>query len=240
MARRARLGRIRRHGWRGRVRGVGSTLTAAPGTRRRMSADSGAWRRAMSAAFDPNERHKKNSPARSRRFRLKTLTVGFTSDTRSTLGRSGKRTVCKPASVHTRPEAARSNRVDSTAGNKACIAGRNNTVSPPLPRRQEHRSKRSKNHAPTQRVRLRGPLPAYRQGLMQEEFVGTYVSPFPLIVDKRPSGRFRCFFGPGLTYEPKTPHGSRALTDDGHVAFCYNRGPALSSIPVPSYQIEAS
>ncbi len=167
-----------------------------------MIADIRAQSRAVSAALHKRNRMTKKfagaEPANSR----ENVDGWFTSDTRSRPVHSRTHTACKPAAVHRRQEAVR-NTAGSRACNKACSAGRNNTVNPQLRRRREHRSKRSRNHAPRQRVPQRDPLPTYWQWLMQEEFVGTCVSPFPLIVDKRPLGRFRCFFGPSLNHESK-------------------------------------
>jgi hypothetical protein len=135
----------------------------------------------------------------------------------------------------TRPEVVR-NTIGNKAGNRACKKGRSNTVSPQLRRRREHRSKRSMNHAPTQQVPQPAPPPMCRQRRTQEEFVGTYVSPFPLVVDKRPFRRFRCSFGPGLHHEPKNAPRKQGV--DGRCRRCFLlqpqpvRYPSLSVVQV--------
>ena len=143
-----------------------------------------------------NERNKKfagTKPANSR----ENVNSWFTSGTRSRQGRRRMRTVYKLAPGGTRPEAVR-NTTGNKACSKACSKVHSNTASPRLWRRPVHRSRRSMNHEQTQQVRRRGLPPAYWQALKQEEFVGTYVSPFPTMIDRRPLGRFRCFLGRSL------------------------------------------
>ena len=133
---------------------------AAPGTRRSPTiADIRAQSRAPVRCLRPQATYTKKfagtKPANSR----ENVDGWFTSGTRSRPGRSRMRTAYKLAPDGTRPEAVR-NTIGSKACNKACNKGHSNTVSPRLPRRQEHRSKRSRNHAPKQQVLRRDPLPA--------------------------------------------------------------------------------
>ena len=204
---------------RGRERRPHAADKAAPGTRSKTFADIRARTRPVRCLRSlVNERNKKfagTKPANSR----ENVDGWLTSGTRSRRDRSRMRTAYRLVPDGTRPEVARSNTIGNKACNRACNKDHSNTVSPRLWRRQGHRSKRSMNHAPTQQVRRQGPLPTCRQGRMQEQFVGTYVSPFPVLIDKRPLGRFRCFLGRSLNHEPKNAPWKQGV--DGRWRRCF-------------------